>query len=223
MQISDINVITYADENYKRFQVKQRIYLNGIGLSKVTTHGDVYLTPEFKEQHRELLKSKRGAGFWVWKPYIILEKLYRMKENEILVYVDCGDLPTQMYFEKALGHLRDNDIMLVNRGYNHGVWTKQECFELMGCASDEYYNHVQLEAGLIAMKNTPYVRRLMQEWYENCSDIKKVSDKNYGGYSNRWGFIEHRWDQSILTNISITMGLDSYMLNDEYVRYNVNQ
>ena len=32
----------------------------------------------------------RGGGYWVWKPWIIVDTLRQMKENDVLVYVDSG-------------------------------------------------------------------------------------------------------------------------------------
>ena len=32
--------------------------------------------------------NKKGYGYWIWKPYIIKEALSKIKEGEILLYVD---------------------------------------------------------------------------------------------------------------------------------------
>lgn len=44
--------------------------------------------PESITNH-PLYNMERGGGYWLWKPYIILEILSRIEENDILVYVDA--------------------------------------------------------------------------------------------------------------------------------------
>jgi hypothetical protein len=34
--------------------------------------------------------STRGGGWWIWKPYIVLQTLQKMQEGDILVYLDSG-------------------------------------------------------------------------------------------------------------------------------------
>ena len=47
--------------------------------------------PEFWNNHSEfILANKRGYGYWLWKPYLIMKTLEQMNDNDILVYADCG-------------------------------------------------------------------------------------------------------------------------------------
>ena len=46
--------------------------------------------PESITNHPLYNMERGGGGYWLWKPYIILETLSRIEENDILVYVDAG-------------------------------------------------------------------------------------------------------------------------------------
>ena len=35
----------------------------------------------------------QGAGFWVWKPFIILKELEHLEEGDYLLYTDAGRPP----------------------------------------------------------------------------------------------------------------------------------
>lgn len=48
------------------------------------------LDPEFRRNHSEILTQKRGAGYWLWKPYVIYRSLLSMREGDILMYADAG-------------------------------------------------------------------------------------------------------------------------------------
>jgi hypothetical protein len=49
------------------------------------------ISDEFKTKFAPIWNdSTRGGGWWIWKPHIVLETLKRMKEGDILVYLDGG-------------------------------------------------------------------------------------------------------------------------------------
>lgn len=37
-----------------------------------------------------LVKGSRGFGYWCWKPQVVLQNLNKMRENDILIYMDAG-------------------------------------------------------------------------------------------------------------------------------------
>ena len=58
---------------------------------------DVYLYDEhsfsesFKKQFaQQLQRGVRGFGYWVWKPYVVLETLRKIPERSVLLYMDAG-------------------------------------------------------------------------------------------------------------------------------------
>ena len=173
-----------------------------------------------------MLNQKRGYGYWIWKPYLILKELEKLKENEILVYIDATDLPQKRFFNAIINcsEINKSDLFLVNRGYNNGVWTKRDCFVLMDCDKEEYHNAVQLEAGVLALEKTQNTIDLMNEWFYWCKNQAILTDiPNICGLPNLGGFQDHRHDQSILTNLAIKYGYDSHYLSDSFIRYNYNQ
>lgn len=53
-------------------------------------YNETMLTGEFKEHFKDKLVPSRGFGYWVWKPYIILETMKKLNYGDILLYVDIG-------------------------------------------------------------------------------------------------------------------------------------
>jgi len=39
---------------------------------------------------KNVFNSRRGGGYYIWKPYIIYKHLQLLNENDILVFVDAG-------------------------------------------------------------------------------------------------------------------------------------
>ena len=46
---------------------------------------------EFWSKHSDfIVKNKRGYGNWLWKPYLIKKQMDKMKDGDILLYLDAG-------------------------------------------------------------------------------------------------------------------------------------
>ena len=41
-------------------------------------------------KYEEILKNKKGAGFWIWKHQIIKQQLEKVNDGDIVVYSDAG-------------------------------------------------------------------------------------------------------------------------------------
>jgi hypothetical protein len=46
--------------------------------------------PDFVNRNKNILQQKRGAGYWLWKPYIIFQELYLARDGDIIVYSDAS-------------------------------------------------------------------------------------------------------------------------------------
>ncbi len=46
-------------------------------------------SPGFVNRNKNILQRKRGAGYWLWKPYIIYQELYLARDGDIIVYSDA--------------------------------------------------------------------------------------------------------------------------------------
>ena len=55
------------------------------------TDKDIKSDEVFWNKHKNfIINNKRGYGYWIWKPYLILKKLKEINDNDILLYLDCG-------------------------------------------------------------------------------------------------------------------------------------
>ena len=45
---------------------------------------------QFVERNRNILKKRRGAGYWLWKSYAIYRELYLAREGDVIVYSDSA-------------------------------------------------------------------------------------------------------------------------------------
>lgn len=221
MDLDKIKIITFANKKYSNIREILINHLISLGLNNFIKLDENYLPEIFLKENQKILSMERGFGYWLWKPYILIEELKKLKVDEILVYLDSADKPEKILFEIIINHMTQNDNLFVNRGYKNGDWTKKDCFVLMNCDDEKYYNSVQLEAGIICLKNTETNMELLNEWFSYCKNEQILTDlPNKFSESNLPGFIDHRHDQSILTNIVIKKGIKSFNFRNEIIKYN---
>lgn len=203
------NLVTYADEKFK----DKQDYLNSIavkhGINPISYNRSDIESTEFYQKNKEVLDQSIGSGYWLWKPYIILDAMNKLNDGDIVFYSDCGDMfhPRIVEYVDNLLDETDQCILLVG-GSKNGEWTKRDCFYYMDCDESDYWNSNQLEAGVCIWKVSEESKKTVSEWLNYCCDPRIITnDDNVCGQPNIDGYNEHRNDQSVLTNIAIRDGL----------------
>lgn len=214
---------TYADNNYKAKQATLHEAVSTMGFDHLFRFDRQWLTQtDFYYTNKFILDQSRGGGYWLWKPYIILQAFEKLAYNDALLYLDSGDtispgiLP---FIKNAMAH-RDILLTLGDRVNKH--YTKRDCFVLMGCDTEDYWNCLQIEAGVILIKKTKQTIELLQEWLSYCSDFRISTDsKNEYELDNFDGFIDHRHDQSVLTNLAVKHALPASNAIRQFAKCNI--
>lgn len=152
--------------------------------------------------------SKRGYGYWSWKPALINFILNtEMDDGDLLLYCDAGcDINPQCreklseYFELTKKH----DILVSqfdNNEFCDYYWSKSDTIKLFeGKITVEKLNQGQIQGGIIFMIANPYTRKIANTWENLMSeDNLHYFDDSPSIISNNIGFKEHRHDQSIFS------------------------
>lgn len=175
----------------------------------ITSYTEEWLkTTEFYSCNKFLLSEKRGAGWWAWKPYIILKKLEEVEDGDVVVYLDTADT-IRPGITSYLRNILDNEIcLLLLGGGKNSVWTKKECFVVMKCDESRFWSAPQIEAGFQVWKKCSKTIEILHQYLEWCCNRVAVTDTIYF-CDNFPEFVDHRHDQSILTNLAIVYDLPS--------------
>lgn len=160
----------------------------------------------FSTLNKDILESDRGAGYWLWKPYIIYNNLLRLSNNDILIYTDAG-----VEIVNNLSYIidsMDNDIFLFGNNYRHLDWCKMDVMNVVY----PYWNDVfdnenrQVQASAIFIKNTYSTRLFISKWLKYCQIDHLINDTKSHA-ENYPTFQEHRHDQAILTALAYKYNL----------------
>ncbi len=222
-----LNLLTYADDLYRPMQAKLVEHAQSLHAFDViyTETRDHLLQTEFYKENKYILDKPRGGGYCAWKPYFILETLSKMKEGDILLYMDSADWIENgdVIRDELFDLMKNRYILLTDGAYKHSDWTRRDTFFYMHCDTPEYHNAIQLEAGIVLMKNCPDTRLFISKWMWVCGDPRIITeDDNVCGLPNLDGFKEHRYDQSVLTNLKIANNVESGNQIRKFVHCNVN-
>jgi hypothetical protein len=207
------NFITFATKNFeKNAKILTQNALN-VGFSSATVvTPDDFFDSDFYRRNIEILQHKRGAGYWLWKPYLILEKLKQASIDEVLFYCDAG---RSGYY--TFSRFPENLINVVKKnasGFLLGPpqthlgqvrhWTKRDCLILLNSDKEQYLEKGQLVTWSL-WRPTQNAFEFLETWLYHCEDARCLTDQpNVCGMPNHTGFIEHRHDMAILTLLAYT-------------------
>lgn len=214
--------LTYGDKHF--INSRQRIINEAKQLDLFTDYimetEDIFNESEFKEQltnerFKQVAYSKRGGGYWIWKPYILHKHLSNLNEGDILVYSDAGceitnDIHTVNSFNDIFHNIQNtNTNMIVNKlpnEYTERDWTKGDVLDYYNVYdNNDIINRAQFEGGRIILIKNKKTMDIINQLWNTAKDRPELFDDSSSMIPNKSGFIENRHDQS---NISLLCKLN---------------
>ena len=194
-------LVSYADGR-RVHELNQRALFRsaaGKGIDVMRPCGPSDLDAAFRARHRHILEERRGAGYWLWKPYVIRDCLRRAAEGDVVLYLDAGVL-VRRPLGPLLREAQRRHLLLLRNVHRNGVYTKRDCFVLTGTDVPACHQAFQLDASVLAIENTDADRRFVDTWLELCADDRILTDRaNQCGRPNLPEFRAHRYDQAVLS------------------------
>lgn len=166
---------------------------------------------EFYEQNKSILSQSRGSGYWLWKPYFIKKVMDSINDNDIVFYVDAGNIfindPSFLYEHFSLNNgiiLFDNrDGMKYGEAAQNFISCKKDSFVIMECDKEEFINGVHLNGSYQVYQKNKNSLEFINEYLNYCKIEKLITDTPNEFGDNYSGYYEHRHDQSVLSLLAI--------------------
>jgi hypothetical protein len=214
------NLVSFANEEYLNKQNYLNSYAESSGLKTHSYSYEWLKHQDFYKENEDVFNESPGLGYFLWKPFIILDAMSKIPEGEMILYSDVGDMfhPDLIPYVNSI--MGDDFCLLLIGGFPNKVLTKRDCFVYMDCDEEDYWDSIQLEAGMSFWKVCDQAKNLVSEWLEYCKDRRIISDdENVSGKENFPSFREHHHDQSILTNLAVKYGLPAVEQNSQIRHY----
>ena len=211
--------ISYATDNFLNCQNHCHSFVgNEKFIHKKYNYSD--LEDAFCNKNKHILKEKRGAGYWVWKPYLILKTMSLASDGDVIVYCDVGDFIYNDIYD-FINHKikKDSKIIFLNI-HKHSNWCKKYCLEKMNCLDNKYFEINQVEAGFCIFQNNDENKTFINDWLNFCEQKDLIDDSNISDEIP--SFMDHRHDQAILTNLVFKNNIQTVPIQEiyPYITYN---
>ncbi len=171
----------------------------------------------FYQENQRILSKPLGAGYWIWKPFIILQTMEQIDEGDIVLYTDAGMrvMDSLLSLFKITETSKDKRMLFaltMNYGtHRHSEYTKRDCFILMGQDEEKYWNARMLNAAFSLWMKTQKNIDFLTEWMNYMKDSRIVTyEPNVCGKPNLPDYIDHRHDQAVLSLLSLKYGRELY-------------
>ncbi|CAF1097901.1 unnamed protein product [Adineta ricciae] len=206
-------LVNFADRCCQKAQKKNCLTGMQYGIQQCALYNKNSLdnNPNFVYRNRNLLNRKRGAGYWLWKPYIILQELYYAREGDIIVYSDA-----LVNFVANISHLtrltdRQDIVLFELTGLQEKVWAKRDTFILMNADEPRYTDTWGNLASYLVIKKSFISMTFVSEWLTYAQDTRAITDdNNVLGQKNYREFRDHRHDQTIMSILSKKWNITAY-------------
>ena len=221
------NFINYADNFYFESQQLALNSAKNFGFS-CQPYSKKDIDKDFIDRNNYILNNSRGAGYWLWKPYIILKKLNEINYGDYLVYMDSG-----ANFIKPVDDLLEN---IDNKGilsfqltdHKNNKWIKGDCFFAINSINDvyKYKNEEHILASFIFFKKTDFCINFVKKWLYFAEQKNVITDLPNIFCTNCDEFIDHRHDQAIFSllcynyNITYITDISQHGISHNNIRIN---
>ena len=189
--------------------------------------------PDFSHHKPFIESNARGWGYWIWKPFLILKYMNRLREGDIVLYLDagCEILPENAgKFAPMLDHV-------VNNGNAFFDYSRYAVFNLPFWCKQSLLNVLQQEFGLVDCLRVPKIWAggfglaksdeniaFLSDWYRLATkDNYRLVDDTPSEAPQIYPFFEHRHDQSILSGLKAVRKFPNYRPASEVDWVNISQ
>ena len=171
---------------------------------------------------RKIFSAPRGGGYWIWKPFVILEQLREMDDNDVLIYTDAGctvpvgnDVKKQKTKEKLREYISvvnqsEKGVLAFKNPHIEHVWTRGDIFRYFKTLGDpKIYNTRQFSGGrLHVIRKCSHSIKLYEKWWEITHTKPHFYTDDPSSTQNFPRFVENRHDQSVFSILCKVHGVE---------------
>lgn len=192
--------INYADKYFYNSQKEGCESALKNGFDEVIAYNRSYIDLDFQKKYHNILDLPRGAGYWLWKPYIIIKTLEKINYGDYLFYCDAGaNLIEDIKFlidelKKTKQEIMPFDLQqLIEKKF-----TKRDVFIYNQCDVPSITDTNICDAAFQLIIKSSWTFGFYSELLRQACIENLITDcPNIYGLPNYPEFIDHRHDQSI--------------------------
>jgi len=164
---------------------------------------------DFMARNKDILNNKRGAGYWLWKPYFIWRTLVNAKDGDIVFYSDVAFKFVE-HIEPIMKLVEKEQILVFELPYDEFRYSKADALTLINVDDPKYTRTHQRMATMFVAKRTAKSLLFVSHWLHFGEDPRIITDQEDVLSTRRADFWDNRHDQTILSLLSKKYGLSAF-------------
>ena len=207
-----IYLVCYA--NGYLYEITQQKFIKSyknVGIDDIVIwNKDKLIKTDFYKNNSKILNEKNGkVTLLAWQPYIILDLLEQINENDFIIYADCSSKKYSIGFQYSviplLNYLHDNNLIypgthLFTEQNKLKYWTHNKTFEIMNVDKNIYGEKSMCQASYSIWRKNDLCKKLLTEWLYYCSQYECIKCiDNIKNFVENVPLIRSQGSQSILS------------------------
>jgi hypothetical protein len=218
-------LLNYAHLNHYYSQKRQTESARIGGFDQVFQCSFEDIDGKFYEKNKSTLDMQKGAGCWLWKPYLILKHLKNLTENDFLFYLDSGALfidridPLEKICQEQTNgvlcfHLNEGPYLIE---HNYDCYhTKRDIYIAMNCDNESYWYSYIINAAMSGWIKNKFTLNFLEEWLYFAQKDGIITDSPSLLGPELPLFRANRHDQSIFSVLRKKYNLPSFTDPSQY-------
>lgn len=222
----DINIVlvSYASQSFRKAGERIAKEATEFGrFSNVTIYKPEDISVVFNGYFKRVISKKRGAGYWIWKIFVIRDAIERIQDGDYVMYVDAGSTIVKEYIDRfhmymiMLERSKSGVLVTSTRVYKESQYNSGRLLEMFGILdSPEILSTAQFWSGFMILRKQQSVLDVLDKFLQIIfTDMWIITDA-YGSDKSKVDFREHRHDQSIFSLLFKCFGC--VVVNDYFTK-----
>lgn len=205
----DVYFCSFGDSHYANSRERITFQATQFEIFKnLFIYSEHDLDVDFRNRFKSQLKlGSKGYGYWVWKPFLILKCLEKIRDNDILLYLDIGchlNIKGKNRFFHYLEKVRKNKLGILVTQLDFSkpekFWTKGDLLDFLQVRYRfDILSSPQYQGGILLIRKNNEAISIIKKWLDVFYTNFNLVDDSPSISTNIEGFIEHRNDQSVIS------------------------
>jgi len=214
-----ITAISYANGCCAQSIERNRRSALAVGADDARAYGFADLEPRWAERHAEILEQKKGAGWWLWKPRLILDTLQDESvpwHTGVVLWLDAGNFFVGDPHPVVARALRNSDVAAMRlKCCIESDWTSARALRRLGGDGYAIADRPQLGAYFMIFRKTTTTLAFVEDWLRFSEDPEILMET--GGDENMVespSYQRHMADQSVFSVLFKQRGFEALSLEE---------
>eukprot|EP00811_Abedinium_folium_P032760 NODE_577_length_2915_cov_4.166069.p1 GENE.NODE_577_length_2915_cov_4.166069~~NODE_577_length_2915_cov_4.166069.p1 ORF type:complete len:875 (-),score=279.23 NODE_577_length_2915_cov_4.166069:181-2805(-) len=191
------------------------------GAARAFAYSRADLDPAWLARNEALLSNRKGAGLWLWKPYVILKALRDDSvpwHHGVVVWVDAGNFLYANPRRLAESTLHASDVAAPRlKCCLEDEWTHPTSLRALDGMGYEIAQRPQLGAYFVLLRKTPKAIGFVLEWLMHAEErLKLWPEQQRSDPAEPPTYERHMADQSVFSVLFKRFGFQAMTLEEAH-------